>query len=112
MPNDERRRRRRNRRTTSRLAPAHEGLAAAGKHRLRLPSWAPCLCEVGTKSFDVQPGGLQFARNSHPDSLHWAWPEWLRKHALPALRGKNLACFCPLDQPCHADVLLELANQQ
>lgn len=26
------------------------------------------------------------------------------------LAGKNLACFCPLDQPCHADVLLELAN--
>lgn len=26
------------------------------------------------------------------------------------LRGKSLACFCPLDQPCHADVLLELAN--
>jgi hypothetical protein len=26
------------------------------------------------------------------------------------LKGKNLACFCPLDQPCHADVLLELAN--
>jgi hypothetical protein len=29
---------------------------------------------------------------------------------LPELRGKNLACWCPLDQPCHADVLLELAN--
>ena len=26
------------------------------------------------------------------------------------LRGKNLACFCPLDKPCHADVLLDLAN--
>jgi len=26
------------------------------------------------------------------------------------LRGKHLACFCPLDQPCHADVLLEIAN--
>jgi len=26
------------------------------------------------------------------------------------LRGKNLACWCPLDKPCHADVLLELAN--
>ena len=26
------------------------------------------------------------------------------------LPGKNLACWCPLDQPCHADVLLELAN--
>ncbi len=30
---------------------------------------------------------------------------------LDELRGKNLACFCPLDQPCHADVLLELANK-
>lgn len=29
---------------------------------------------------------------------------------LHELRGKNLACFCPLDAPCHADVLLELAN--
>ena len=27
------------------------------------------------------------------------------------LRGKNLACFCSLDEPCHADVLLELANR-
>ena len=26
------------------------------------------------------------------------------------LRGKDLACWCPLDKPCHADVLLELAN--
>jgi len=26
------------------------------------------------------------------------------------LAGKNLACWCALDQPCHADVLLELAN--
>lgn len=42
-----------------------------------------------------------------------------RKHArFPAvvgpeirkLRGKDLACWCPLDQPCHADVLLEWAN--
>lgn len=26
------------------------------------------------------------------------------------LRGKDLMCWCALDQPCHADVLLELAN--
>lgn len=30
---------------------------------------------------------------------------------LPDLRGKNLACWCALDRPCHADVLLELANR-
>lgn len=33
-----------------------------------------------------------------------------REFYLGELRGKNLACWCPLDQPCHADVLLELAN--
>jgi hypothetical protein len=27
------------------------------------------------------------------------------------LRGKNLACWCPLPGPCHADTLLELANE-
>jgi hypothetical protein len=26
------------------------------------------------------------------------------------LRGKNLACWCKPGEPCHADVLLELAN--
>jgi hypothetical protein len=26
------------------------------------------------------------------------------------LAGKNLACFCPLDEPCHADVLLRVAR--
>lgn len=36
----------------------------------------------------------------------WAW----KGRAKIDLRGKDLACWCPLDQPCHADVLLELAN--
>jgi len=30
---------------------------------------------------------------------------------LSDIRGKNLACFCALDAPCHADVLLDLANR-
>lgn len=29
---------------------------------------------------------------------------------LPQLRGKDLGCWCPVDAPCHADVLLRLAN--
>ena len=28
------------------------------------------------------------------------------------LAGKDLACWCPLGELCHADVLLELANQE
>lgn len=31
---------------------------------------------------------------------------------LSELRGKDLACFCSLSEACHADVLLELANQE
>ncbi len=27
------------------------------------------------------------------------------------LRGKDLACWCRLDQECHADILLEIANR-
>lgn len=29
---------------------------------------------------------------------------------IASIRGKNLACWCPLNQPCHADALLEIAN--
>ena len=41
---------------------------------------------------------------------------WLRSvtvdgvDRLPELRGKNLACWCKPGSPCHADVLLEIAN--
>lgn len=29
---------------------------------------------------------------------------------LPSLAARRLACYCPLDEPCHADVLARLAN--
>lgn len=34
------------------------------------------------------------------------------EHQINELKGKNLACWCPLDQPCHADVLLKIANEK
>lgn len=45
----------------------------------------------------------------------WQGPESDKRRSeimrrLPELRGKNLACFCPEGQPCHADILLRLAN--
>ncbi len=33
------------------------------------------------------------------------------RQARRELRGKNLACWCPLDGPCHAEVLLDIANR-
>ena len=44
---------------------------------------------------------LETAESHHPGVL---------AHDLAPLRGHDLACWCPLYQPCHADVLLELAN--
>jgi hypothetical protein len=32
-------------------------------------------------------------------------------HDVAQLRGKNLACWCKPGEPCHADVLLEVANR-
>jgi hypothetical protein len=37
--------------------------------------------------------------------------DWVNGEDLSELRGKNLACFCKIGEPCHADVLLELANK-
>jgi hypothetical protein len=28
------------------------------------------------------------------------------------LRGKLIACFCKLDDPCHADILARIANEE
>jgi len=34
------------------------------------------------------------------------------KRLIDELRGKNLACWCPLNGACHADILLEVANER
>jgi hypothetical protein len=31
-------------------------------------------------------------------------------HAMPTARGNNIACWCKPRDPCHGDVLLEIAN--
>lgn len=41
---------------------------------------------------------------------------WFESHVLPdldvsELKGKDLVCWCRLDQLCHADSLLEAANR-
>jgi hypothetical protein len=36
----------------------------------------------------------------------------LKQNQLERLKGKDLACWCKEGQPCHADILLELANKK
>lgn len=45
------------------------------------------------------------------DSPEGSRGHWLQTN-LHHLRAKNLACWCKLGEPCHADVLLELANPE
>ena len=58
---------------------------------------------------DASHAAALFARAMRGDP-DWYPADWRPPGHVTALRGKNLACFCPLDQPCHADVLLEIAN--
>lgn len=71
----------------------------------------------------IKPGGLidraphepltrEQAIESFRNSEEWHMQEPYYVAALRnALAGKDLACWCKLTDPCHADVLLELANK-
>ena len=66
----------------------------------------------------VKPGsksGAMFVCVPTVEDAVECYREYLKRDDIdldPAeLRGKNLACWCKLDAPCHADVLLELANE-
>lgn len=45
--------------------------------------------------------------------VHWpeeAEQQWVEE--LARIRGKDLACYCAPGDPCHADVLLDVANRR
>lgn len=67
----------------------------------------PCGHGWTTKS-----GAAAVAVNLYRSALARAFPadSAYRYYLVEALRGHDLVCWCPLDSPCHADVLLELAN--
>ena len=41
---------------------------------------------------------------------NWLLADKTIQNSLHELRGKQLMCWCATNEPCHADVLLELAN--
>lgn len=53
----------------------------------------------------VNGGGWPLGREHHWDCMYPSVQE-IRAE----LAGKDLACWCPTYEPCHADVLLEIAN--
>ena len=58
--------------------------------------------------FFAEIDGKRVAIDSSPDIQAGQPPALAEIRA--ELRGKNLACWCKPGEPCHADVLLDLAN--
>lgn len=60
----------------------------------------PSKVEAARSAVDLYAFAVARGRGDFP------WPAEIRAE----LAGKDLVCWCPPDQPCHADVLLEIAN--
>ncbi len=60
--------------------------------------------------YRVTPGGLTATVAVQLYTELLASSPNLRALARQELAGRDLVCWCPLGQPCHADVLLAIAN--
>lgn len=100
-----------------RLSQESNGLACVNVAR---PSKWGNPFPIGGRVYDPATGGPLLVRDAaHAVALHRGWLLQVLDHerggaltaALGYLRGRNLACWCQPGHPCHADVLLELANK-
>jgi hypothetical protein len=78
--------------------PYHVGYSYADEDSDELRSWIDISAETA----------IQF----YIEAIQGAYPcvPFTINEIRQELTGKDLVCWCPLDQPCHADVLLRLAN--
>ena len=84
----------------------------------RLPEGVVCVTRPGkygnpyesAKTFRMVLSAIDRGIPESPKIEHY--DRMKRIHdSLGELRGRDLACFCSLDDECHADVLLEFANR-
>ncbi len=97
-----------------------EGLLKANTHRVQLSRKKGWRMPPNTVKVDrTTPWGNPYKDTSREVMLK-RFREWISrpeqrtlvKRARMELRGKNLACWCPLDKPCHVDLWLELLGEQ
>lgn len=79
--------------------------------------WQEVMAEWGGSEEEAKAAAASIYRDwlgmREPErfSVHLRGPRVSILADLSSLRGKNLACWCKAGAPCHADVLIELANQ-
>ncbi|MGY1945315.1 DUF4326 domain-containing protein [Nocardia asiatica] len=95
---------------------AQDFMQKARRMRAEGLDYTPTFAEARAMAAEAFRADIRYG----PDSAYW----WFGKHtrildilgAKEELRGHDLACWCPLADehgnrvPCHADVLLEIAN--
>ena len=77
----------------------------------RTKGWSipPNTVYVGRPSFWGNPykaGKTSVSRKKACDAYRFFYLPKIRER-LHELNGKNVGCWCPLDEPCHGDILLE-----
>lgn len=66
---------------------------------------------VGSVARDDMPQARSLSVGAFEDWITRPEQADLVAAALDELAGHDLACWCPLDQPCHAEIWLTIANQ-
>ena len=59
----------------------------------------------------VPDGAIEAYQLSDDEVVDLEMRAWELRHDADELEGHDLFCWCPVDQPCHGDNLLELANE-
>ena len=88
-----------------------------------IPGWATASREYAARDFErwvmmpcrvmQRDGSLRSWAGSHEDLMGKRYEDRPDvRDIIAELRGKDLVCDCPLSQPCHADVLLGIANAE
>lgn len=94
--------------------PALDGSEWEHEGRLHKTSGEKNFYCTGTDAVGMPVGIWHQIEDANLDQCIEMYRGWIANYADAArakLTGKDLACWCPLDKSCHADVLLELANE-
>jgi len=76
--------------------------------------WGNSFAAGKTATDPVSGEKIEVRDRGHAVALYRHWlPGHLAENPdlLAPLKGKDLVCWCPLDGPCHAEVLLKVANE-
>jgi hypothetical protein len=75
--------------------------------------WATTVAEARKVNVEFFTAWLDGTLHGGPGPEGTSWSaerrDWIRDHA-SELASRDLMCWCPPGEPCHADVLIEIAN--